>query len=98
MTEKIHVVARLTARPETVAAMQTVLLRLIEPTRQEPGCLRYVLLQNAADPADFTFIEEWADTAALEAHLLTPHLQAALAQALPLLAMAPDIRRYTAIA
>lgn len=98
MTEKIHVVARLTARPETAAALQTVLLSLIEPARQEQGCLCYVLLQNAADSADFTFIEEWADTAALEAHLLTPHLQAALAQALPLLAMAPDIRRYTAIA
>lgn len=97
MTMKIHVVARLTARPETVAEVQTVLLSLIEPTRQESGCLRYILLQNAADPTDFTFVEEWADEEALEAHFATPHLQAALVQAPPLLAATPDIRRYTVI-
>ena len=30
----IHVVARLTARPETVAELHTLLLSLLEPTRQ----------------------------------------------------------------
>ncbi|HRX71001.1 MAG: antibiotic biosynthesis monooxygenase [Candidatus Competibacteraceae bacterium] len=93
----VHVVARLTARPETGAELQTLLLSMIEPTRQEVGCLRYELLQNAADPTDFTFVEEWADTAALDAHSATPHLQAVLAQAPALLAVAPDIRRYTAL-
>ncbi|MCB1820110.1 MAG: antibiotic biosynthesis monooxygenase [Candidatus Competibacteraceae bacterium] len=93
----VHVVARLTARPETGAALQTLLLSLIEPTHQEPGCLRYELLHNAADPTDFTFVEEWADTAALDAHFATPHLQAVLAQAPALLATEPDIRRYTRI-
>ncbi len=98
MTPQIHVMARLTARPETVAAMQTLLLSLIEPTRQERGCLRYELLHNAADPTDFTFVEAWVDAAALDAHSATPHLQAVLAQVPPLLAIAPDIRRYTVIA
>ncbi|HPF60302.1 MAG TPA: putative quinol monooxygenase [Candidatus Competibacteraceae bacterium] len=93
----VHVVARLTARPETVAALHTLLLSLLEPTRHESGCLRYELLQNAADPADFTFIEEWADEAALDAHFTTPHLQAVLAQAPSLLAVEPDIRRYAMI-
>ncbi|MCB1777805.1 MAG: antibiotic biosynthesis monooxygenase [Candidatus Competibacteraceae bacterium] len=93
----VHVIARLTARPETVAELHTLLLSLTEPTRQETGCLRYELLQNAADPTDFTFIEEWTDSAALDAHSATPHLQAVLAQALALLAMEPDIRRYAII-
>jgi quinol monooxygenase YgiN len=93
----VHVIARLTARPDTVAELHTLLLSLIEPTRQEVGCLRYELLQNAADPTDFTFVEEWVDAAALDAHSATPHLQAVLAQAPALLAMVPDIRRYTAI-
>ena len=95
MNLTVHVVARLTARPETVAELQSLLLSLIEPTRQEPGCLRYELLHNSTDPTDFTFIEEWLDEAALEAHFTTPHLQAALAQAPALLAVEPDIRRYT---
>ncbi len=94
MSATVHVVARLTARPEAVAELQALLLRLIGPTRQESGCLRYTLLHNTADPTDFTFVEEWADEAALEAHLTAPHLQAALARAPALLATAPDIRRY----
>jgi quinol monooxygenase YgiN len=94
MSATVHVIARLTARPEAVAELQTLLLGLIEPTRQESGCLRYTLLHNTADPTDFTFVEEWADAAALEAHFTTPHLQAALARAPALLAVSPDIRRY----
>ncbi len=97
MTATVHVVARLVARPDTVAELRALLLSLIEPTRQEAGCLRYSLLQNTADPTDFTFVEEWVDQAALEAHFTTPHLQAALAQAPELLAASPDIRRYTCI-
>lgn len=93
-THAIHVVAHLTARSDTVAQLQTILTALLEPTRQETGCRRYILLRNLEDPTDFTFIEEWADAAALNAHLQTPHLQAALAQAMSLLAIAPDIRRY----
>ena len=97
MTATVHVVARLVARPDTVAELRVLLLSLIEPTRREAGCLRYSLLQNTADPTDFTFVEEWVDQAALEAHFTTPHLQAALAQAPELLAASPDIRRYTCI-
>lgn len=93
----VHVIARLTARSDTVAGLRTLLLNLIEPTRREAGCLRYILLHSAADPTDFTFIEEWKDEAALAAHSATPHLQEMLAQAPLLLACKPDIRRYTAI-
>jgi quinol monooxygenase YgiN len=52
MSATVHVIARLTARPEAVAELQALLLGLIEPTRQESGCLRYTLLRNAADPTD----------------------------------------------
>lgn len=93
----VQVVAHLIARQDTVAKLHTLLLSLIEPTRQEAGCLHYELFQNIADSTDFTFIEEWADAAALGAHFTTPHLQAALAQAPTLLAAEPDIRRYTRI-
>ncbi|CDH47231.1 MAG: antibiotic biosynthesis monooxygenase [Candidatus Competibacteraceae bacterium] len=91
----VKVVARITARPDQVRELQALLHCLLEPTRKEPGCIHYQLLWNRADPTDFTFVEEWADDAALDAHLLTPHVQNALAQAQSLLATAPDIRRYS---
>ena len=97
MTPTVHVVARITARPDTVAELRALLLGLLEPTRRESGCRRYTLLHDAADPTDFTFVEEWADAAALDAHLAAPHVQAALAQASPWLAAAPDIRRYVLV-
>ena len=97
MNPTLHVVAHIAARPDTVTEAQTLLQGLLEPTRREPGCLRYTLLHNPADPTDFTFVEEWADQAALDAHLASPHVQAALAEGPRLLAAVPDIRTYTVI-
>lgn len=93
----VNVVARITAQSDKIEELRTLLQSLLEPTRQESGCIRYQLLWNSADPTDFTFVEEWSDDAALDAHLMTPHLQNALVQAHSLLAAAPDIRRYWAL-
>lgn len=90
----IHIVARIVAKPDAVAQLRVVLEKLLEPTRQEAGCRRYTLLQNRHDPTDFTFVEEWASDAAIDAHLQTSHIQAAFAQAQGLLAAEPDIRWY----
>lgn len=48
----------------------------VEPTRAEAGCFVYDLFQNHADPAHFTFVEEWADAASLEAHSKSAHITA----------------------
>ena len=45
------------ARHDTVDQVRKILIELIEPTRAEEGCITYELLQNDADPADFTFVE-----------------------------------------
>lgn len=92
----LHVVARFVARSDSIDALRTLLLGALEPTRREAGCIRYELLQNASDPTDFTFVEEWADEAALAAHLATPHLAVLLEHAPPLLAAELDVRRYLA--
>ncbi|HAX78479.1 MAG TPA: antibiotic biosynthesis monooxygenase [Cyanobacteria bacterium UBA11372] len=94
----IRVVARLVAVPEKVEALKTVLLALIEPTRQETGCISYELLQNQFDPTDFTFVEEWTSNEALDNHLVSPHIEAAIAKLEGLIAAEPDIRRYNLLA
>lgn len=78
--------------------MKSVLLGLVGPTRQEAGCISYQLLQNLAEPVDFTFIEEWQDDAAIDAHLSSALIQEVLNKARPLLAADPDIQRYTTLA
>ena len=41
----------------------------------EPGCLRFDVLQDGADPDRYYFYEVYRDEAALEAHRAAPHYQ-----------------------
>ena len=93
----IRVVAHLTSKPETIDATRAALEGFIEPTRAEAGCVYYELMQNNADPTDFTFVEEWESNETLDAHLESPHITAFKEKAGDLLAAEPDIRRYTLI-
>lgn len=94
----VRIIAKITAKPEKVAEVRALLLGLVDETRKEKGCISYELLQNISDRGDLTFVEEWASDSAFDAHLETPHVQAALSKAESLLAGDPDIRRYTALA
>jgi quinol monooxygenase YgiN len=94
----IRVVARVVALPDQVEEVKSVLLGLIEPTSKEEGCIVYELLQNQADPTDFTFVEEWETQALLEAHLASAHIEEAESQLNGLVAAEPDIRLYQLLA
>jgi autoinducer 2-degrading protein len=41
--------------------------------RDEPGCLRFNVLQDEKDPNVYYFLEIYKDQAALEAHRTMPH-------------------------
>jgi autoinducer 2-degrading protein len=43
--------------------------------RDEPGCLRFNVLEDVSDPNRFYFYEVYRDEAALEAHRKTPHYE-----------------------
>jgi quinol monooxygenase YgiN len=96
--ETVRVIARVTAQLDKIAALRTVLAALVEPTRQEPGCLSYILAQDRQQPAEFVFIEEWASEAAIDGHMNSGHVHAAFVAAGPLLAKPPEIRRLARIA
>ncbi|BAU65122.1 Antibiotic biosynthesis monooxygenase [Stanieria sp. NIES-3757] len=97
MSQSVRVVARVIALPDKIEQLKAVLIELIEPTRAEAGCIQYDLLQNTSNPTDFTFVEEWSSTAALETHLTSQHLQKAINKINGLVAQSPDIRRYEQI-
>lgn len=91
----LRVVARIRAREENVEEVRGLLTRLIEPTRQEPGCIKYELLQNSQDPTDFTFVEEWTSRAALLGHFETEHFRRIIPRVEELAAEPPDVRTYS---
>ena len=65
----IRIVARVVANRDSVDQVRSILSDLVEPTRNESGCISYELLQNRTDQTDFTFVEEWESDAAIDAHL-----------------------------
>jgi quinol monooxygenase YgiN len=93
----LRVVARIKASPDQVGAVRELLSGLVAPTRNEPGCVAYDLLQNREDPTDFTFVEEWQSAAAFDAHLSSDHVQQALPKLESITAEAPDIRTYSIV-
>lgn len=94
----VRVVAHLTAKQDKIEETCGALIALIEPTRAEAGCIVYELMQNNAEPFDFTFVEEWTSDAALDAHLQSEHIRTLQSQGDELFAAPPDIRRYTLLA
>jgi quinol monooxygenase YgiN len=81
---QVVVIAHFTAKPGKQEALSTFLQGLVEPTRREPGCIRYEVNQDLDDPDTFTFVETFADQRAFEAHCQMPYI-AKLFETLPVL-------------
>lgn len=98
MKTTIKVVARVIALADKIEAVKLALISLIEPTRQEAGCITYELFQNQNDLTDFTFVEEWESQELLNTHLASVHIAQATTQLEGLIATQPDIRIYQQLA
>jgi len=94
----IRIMARIKAHAGQEAALRAVLRELCTASRSESGCLSYDLFENEDDPLEFVTVERWRDQAAADAHLASAHVAAAIALAGELLAQAPLIHRFRAIA
>jgi quinol monooxygenase YgiN len=90
----VRVVAHLRAQEGRGAELGEALKGLIEPTRAEPGNISYELLASLDDERDYTFVEEYQDGDALDAHMNTPHVAAALAAMPELVDGDLDLRTY----
>ena len=72
---KITVVAKVVAKSNTIEQVRDELIKMIAPTRYEPGCLEYRLHQDKQDPTVFIFYENWENLSCLEQHLNSAHFQ-----------------------
>ena len=93
----VRVVAHLRAQEGKGAALGEALKGVIEPTRAEPGNISYELLASLDDERDYTFVEEYQDGDALDAHMKTPHIAAAMAAMPELVEGDLDVRTYRLI-
>ena len=95
--DSVRVVARIKAKSDRVDEVRQLLTSLIEPTRLEPGCVRYELLQNRNDPTDFTFVEEWESDPTYASHAASEHIREVGPMLRGKVVEAPDIRTYSVI-
>jgi quinol monooxygenase YgiN len=93
----LRVVAHLRAQEGKGAELGDALKGLVEPTRAEPGNISYELLASLDDDRDYTFVEEYRDGDALDAHMNSPHVQVAIAAMPELVEGDLDLRKYRLI-
>jgi len=93
----IRVIARFFAKPNSINQIKPILIALVEPIRNDPGCISCYLVNNANNSNEFTFIEEWASEDALNAHLSESFVQKAVLDVEPFLAGPLELHVYKPI-
>jgi len=63
------------ANPGHEAEVAEIFSKLQAASRQEPGCLMYIVHRHRTDPRLFFIYEQYRNDAALEAHRQSPHFQ-----------------------
>ncbi|EPE62495.1 hypothetical protein L479_01121 [Exiguobacterium sp. S17] len=84
---EITITAILKAHPGKESELRQALDKVIPPSRQEEGCLAYVLHESIDAPFTFVFYEKYRDETALDHHINSSHYQAYRQAAEPLLAV-----------
>jgi quinol monooxygenase YgiN len=72
---QLTIVANIKAAADKVDLLKAELLKLIEPTRAEEGCVQYDLHQDNETPAHFMFFEIWESREAWQTHMNAQHLK-----------------------
>ncbi len=70
----LTIVANIQARADKIDLVKAELLKLIDITRAEEGCINYDLHQDNENPAHFLFFENWESRELWQAHMGNSHL------------------------
>ena len=97
MDRQLTVVAHLVAKPDKIEETRRFLLSLVGRTRAEGGCVNYDLHQDDANPAEFTFYENWINRSEWDRHMEMPYLHEFVRRKTELFAVEPHIRLMTMI-
>ena len=63
------------AKPGHEEEVAKIFRKLTVASRQEPGCLMYLVHRHKTDPKRFFIYEQYRDDAAIEAHRNSAHFQ-----------------------
>jgi quinol monooxygenase YgiN len=69
----VHFFVRFEPLPGREMEFREELLRVVQPTRTEIGCVGIHAFESLREPSMFAIHSEWADEAAFELHARLPH-------------------------
>jgi len=72
---KLTIVANIKANPDRIELVKAELLKLIDVTRAEKGCINYDLHQSNENPGHFMFYENWDTRELWQTHMGNQHLK-----------------------
>ena len=90
----IEIVARSTIKSDCVDIFRHLAHELIINSRQEPGCISYMLCEDISDSNSFAFVETWQDQAAIDSHNQSLHFTSIVPRFADLLAVPMDVKLY----
>jgi quinol monooxygenase YgiN len=72
---QLTIVANITANADKIDLVKAELLKLINITRAEEGCINYDLHQDNENPSHFMFYENWESRELWQTHMDNQHLK-----------------------
>ncbi len=72
---KLTIVAHIRAKSDQIDLVKAELLKLIDITHAEAGCINYDLHQDNENPAHFLFYENWESRELWQTHMNNKHLK-----------------------
>ena len=72
---QLTIIANIVAKQSKTELVKNELIKLIDITRQEAGCINYVLHQDNEKPAHFLFYENWESREHWQVHMNNQHLK-----------------------
>ena len=90
---EIFIFGRFHARAGNEGAVAEVLLDVLAPSREEPGCVSIHAFRSARDPQLFYIHSCWKDEAAFDRHAGLPHTLRFLERVAPLIDHPLDVTR-----
>ena len=87
------VVAKFHAKPDAGESLKELIIQTAKQSWEEPGLLKYILVEDPNQPQVFTLVEFFKSEADFQAHRETVHLAKFRNQVTDLLAAEPEVVR-----
>ncbi|BEH72316.1 putative quinol monooxygenase [Edwardsiella tarda] len=90
----INLTATFTAKKGKEAILRDILLKMVKVSRQEPGCVRYFLYEDAMKSHVLVFQEQFIDQIAFDQHCKMPYFISLLNEIKGIVEKDPDIQFF----